>query len=73
MNKAKTKILFIEGGENPREDISIEVFPNTDNLLFIGVGCTDPGNYAEYQHIVLDKVTALAFLKQLKKAIDILD
>ncbi len=69
MNIPKFKIQFLEGGETPRPNITIEVFANAKNMIYIGVGDDDEQNWAEYQNIVLDKETAIAFRKQLNKAI----
>lgn len=73
MTNPKIKPLFIEGGENARENISIEVFANTNNLVYVGIGDVSPENYTEYQMIVLDKSTAKVFLKELRIAIQTLE
>jgi hypothetical protein len=72
MEQPKFKIQFLEGGESPRENITIEVFANQKNLIYIGLGDDGVDNYMDFQCIVLDKETAKAFSKELNKAIKLL-
>lgn len=66
---ANVKLLFYGDASHQCETTTIEAFANQSNGLYI---CIEDRNSSTFDHIVLDKDTAVKLVKELKRQISFL-
>ena len=66
---ANVKLLFYGDASHKCETTSIEAFANQSNGLYI---CIEDREHSGFDHIVLDKETAIRLVKEMKRQISFL-